>query len=157
MTEDFSPEGWRREKYGDRKLKYLPEKDYQKELARIRGVVSKTIKDARQEMKDWGTTYPVVGAIIYGSWARGDVHTKSDIDLIAVTTEAPGDTLLDFEERLRARRLGRDIELHFSIVLNDRETAVSLLRRLELRENIIVSPYDRVVSGVQEIVSAAKK
>ena len=82
--------------------------DYVAELDRIKNTINTVIVATQTEFQeDLQVDYDVVGAIVYGSFARGKVHDQSDTDLILLATEELHDLLSNFSFRLEQAGIGR--------------------------------------------------
>jgi len=87
-----------------------------------------------------GAPADVVAVYLYGSFARGEAHERSDVDLGVLYRELPPHTLDSPPRRLEdalEREFGRVVEL---VVLND---APSDLVHRVVRDGILVLDRDR--------------
>jgi len=78
-------------------------------------------------------------AMLFGSVARGDDRSDSDVDLMVVLRDADRDRLYDVQARV-ARRLGRDVHL---LPLSRAEREPSLLADIVSDGRVVVDRDDR--------------
>lgn len=53
-----------------------------------------------QHRKEFGTHYNICGAILFGSWVRGNNHPESDLDVFYLTREPNNGFVDDFSDKL---------------------------------------------------------
>lgn len=150
----FSPLQWRIKKYGDKSLDFLAPEVYGRRLEKIERTINKTVQEAQTEFQEeLHTSYDIVGAIIYGSWARGDVHKDSDLDLFVITSQDPVDLTWDFMNRLRKNGLRMKIEIESHVLTSDKEgiEAIVAKKALLIGEHArVVTPYPHIALLFQE-------
>lgn len=59
--------------------------------ARRRGEQSEAIEAARRYAQALHEDVPLVAAVVFGSYARGDFNTWSDVDVLVLSDDLPGD------------------------------------------------------------------
>lgn len=156
---EFDPSSWRTKKYEGGKLDFLAPEICVAELSHIQTIINGLILGTQVEFQEnLQTDYDVVGVIIYGSFARGDVHRLSDVDLLLLATQELHDLESNFAFRLSQAGIKREVDLLGSLIGGDRNNFKPVLRK-DMRRMIgqhwlVVSPYPAVEAGT---ISALQK
>jgi predicted nucleotidyltransferase len=158
MKVQYSPEQARKEKYPGEKLVFLTPEEYQGKLSLLIEKFKETILQAQKESReDYDADYEIVGIVILGSWARGDVHDKSDLDLYTLVIADPANLDQDLEERLAVNGLRPDFDVQGFINVTSEDDIKRLFsndKRLSKGENyIIVTPYPKVLEAVNQSIT----
>lgn len=88
--------------------------------------------------------------MIIGSFAWGDAHTLSDIDIFPLAWGDPDPYLVDLESSLGGRIKGRYVDLRYDWVdVRDGEAVEELLagaRNMVGQKFFVVSPFEQVLN-----------
>ncbi len=157
--ERFNPRRWQRDKYGDIRLSPLAPAEYQDRLQHFVDIINGAILQAQEEFRSqFNSRYDVIAAGIYGSWARGNPHKISDLDLFTVSSIYPAGLGRDFAERLDRKRIGIKIDYFGNLTYTNQQAARDFFRDPMFRSGVIVvSPYDQVVTALTFHKSRPKK
>jgi uncharacterized protein len=68
------------------------------------------ISTLREQRALLGHRYPIRRLALFGSWARGDAHEKSDVDVLVEVDPSIGMGFVELAEELE-RALGRHVDL----------------------------------------------
>lgn len=147
----FDPERYQAEKYPNSQLNFLDRQIYQREFTAISERILETIQNTQEEYRTkWNKNYPIIGAIVYGSWGRGKPHTQSDLDIALIASEDPGILKEEFGSRLRKCGVAQEIGFFWQIVVSE-ETTVEKLKeqnvlffRLIGKQYNVITPYQNI-------------
>lgn len=132
----FDPEQYQAEKYPSSQLNFLDRQIYERELTSISERILETIQNTQEEYRTkWNENYPIIGAIVYGSWGRGKPHTQSDLDIALIASEDPGILKEEFGSRLRKCGVAQEIEFFWQNVL---------FFRLIGKQYKVITPYQNI-------------
>lgn len=149
MKKEFDPSKWRSEKYSDKTLVFLDSNEAKSQLKNIQKFALQIIRDKQTEFReDLGADYDIVGIIIFGSWARGDVHLESDIDIFTIATDDPASLDQGFADVL-GRKTKRQVESQGHVLVSD-ESQIQEIRsgkhKLIGNDYIVVTANKKVKS-----------
>jgi predicted nucleotidyltransferase len=147
MNEQFSPDNWRAQKYDGEDLVFLTPEETQLQLQEIQTNILQLIDDKQQEFReDLGAEYDIVGVLVFGSWARGDVHTKSDVDIYTIATEDPGKLSQGLADAL-SRRIKREVNAEDSILTSN----MSQIQEIREGKDLMIKKDYLVITANPEI------
>lgn len=137
----FDVVSWRRKKYGDKEPQFLPLKEYRHKIKGIEKRINNMIKSE-------GRKRGIVGVIVIGGYARGEVHEDSDFDFACLTDQP----LKEWSPRDFIDLLQLEVPLSYLgfTVFTDEAGFRSNIEYF-MDEYKIISPYNnvyRIVSGI---------
>jgi len=156
--ERFDSAAYRQEKYGDKKLEFLTPTEHKTHLKLYKEIINKTIVDI---YKRWGyDEYGISGIAIVGSFARGEAHKESDLDIITLS-ERDQDAMVEvrehFVEKLKQNNLEIKVDNSFGHIclIEQREHGVPINQLKEIAldgELLIFTPYPHIKTSVKKLL-----
>lgn len=142
--EKFNSAAYFKEKYGRKRLRYFTEREYSVRLNRIVNSIHTATLGAWEADKKIGIRKrTMVGAFIVGSYARGDAHADSDLDLYTIVTDDPWTLFDDFMRILRRGIPNIKIEWYQHIDYTNPDSVAEFLHDefAVTHDYLLVSPY----------------
>ncbi len=140
-------------KYGSSKLQFVSHNQYLRELQLVATSLCATVLRGQEEsLQYYDEPYNIIGAIIFGSFARGLIHQYSDIDAYALVTLSPGlAAVCGFADQVKRTGVSRELSLDksFCVTRDLREMRARIERtKVFIGKQIVVSPYPDVIETV---------
>ncbi len=152
----FNLEKYQQEKYGETQLDYIPDAEYQRRLAETKEAIMSLIIKWEKEETRMGLDQSFVGVLIFGSWAKGNVHSKSDLDIWLLRKADEGDGCEDaFVQELKASGLD-NIDCGWansSVFAFTQGFAYDINKGVVSEGFILVTPYDWVRKEIEKAQS----
>lgn len=150
----------RRKKHGDRQPNYIPAEEYEHHLNQAKEKIISLILKWEEAAREKGLDQSFVGVLIFGGWARGEVHSKSDLDiwLIRKADEGDGDESV-FVDQLKESGLNQIHwgSLNFSVLASPADLAWTINGGVLAEGFIVVTPYDWVADEIIKAQSPSGK
>lgn len=132
---------------------FLDEAEYREKLHKMQEIIQQTIVEFEQEhLELYNQSSDIVGVVIYGSWANGNPHTKSDVDMYVITTTDTVSLWMEFTERLGSNRLfgvSAFGPIDITQTAEVKKTFLDPESLIVTSGYLIVSPYDWVESQIK--------